>query len=786
MRAMNNRSDWKMAMNIRAPLVAAMLVQLIAVPTFAQDVPSSPAAPEAAAPVIGASVVQDIRVEGEERIEEDTVKSYMTVSVGDPIEPNKINDSLKALFATGLFADVKIEVEGTVLVVKVTENPIINRIAYEGNKKLTDVQLQQEIDLRPRVVYTRTRVQNAVQRIQQLYQRSGRFSATVEPKIIKLEQNRVDLVFEINEGESTGIRKVNFIGNDKISDSTLLGEIATRESRWYNFLASTDTYDPDRLNYDKELLRRYYQKQGYADFRVVSAVAELANDNKDFFVTFTVEEGEQYTFSEVKFDVALRDLKKEQVEEVIDAEAGDRFNAETIDDDIQKLTFEAGKLGYAFVEVEPKVEKNREKRTVALTYTIKEGPKIYVERIDIVGNVRTLDKVIRREFRLVEGDAFNSAKMQRSKDRLQRLNFFSKVEVTNENGTVDDRTIVKVVVEEQSTGELSFGAGYSTSDSILGEIALRERNFLGRGQEVGITLRLSGLSSEASLAFTEPYFLDRDLQAGFDIFRTSRDNTDLSGFEERRTGFSLRMAFPITEALRHQVRYTLRQDDIFNVNNGASVAIRDLQGKSTVSMVGQSIIWDHRDNVQLPNSGYILRADQDVAGLGGTVAFLRHGGKAEYYYPFAKQWVGSARANFGHITGLADEKVRLSDRFQIGGNQIRGFETAGIGPRDKITKDALGAEVYYAGTLELRFPSFLPEELGVSGRVFADAGTAYGINNVPAGVSLSDESGLRAALGFGFTWVSPFGPVNFDFAEAVVSQKEDEEEFFRFSFGTRF
>ncbi len=535
--------------------------------------------PAAAVPSMGGGVVADIRILGTQRIEPETVRSYLLIQPGEPWDAEKLDDSLKALFATGLFADVNLSRVGNTLVVKVVENPIINRIAFEGNRKLDDKELNAEIQERPRVVYTRTRVQNDVKRILDLYRRHGRFGATVEPKVIQLSENRVDLVFEINEGEYTGIRSINFVGNKAFSESKLRGVIATKESRWYRFLSTSDSYDPDRLTYDRELLRKFYLTEGYADFRVVSAVAELTPERDGFIITFTVDEGERYRFGKVGVNIKLKDLPASQVLPLLTVHSGDWYNAEEVENSISVLTDALGTRGYAFVEVKPEITRNRKDRTIDIVFNVQEGPRVYVERIDIVGNVRTLDKVIRREFQLVEGDAFNTEKMKRSKERIKNLGFFKKVEVTNGPGSAPDKTVVTVEVEEQSTGELSLGLGFSTTDGPLADINIRERNFLGRGQDLQVGTVVSFRSQQVQLSFTEPYFLDKNIAAGFDIFeiKTSPTTNFFTGvtppYQQFSYGGALRAGYQITDNLRQTLKYTGRSDTIENIQSDASLFI---------------------------------------------------------------------------------------------------------------------------------------------------------------------------------------------------------------------
>ncbi len=728
-------------------------------------------------------VISEVIVEGNQRIEAATITSYLAIGPGDRYNRGRINRSLKALFATGLFADVSFRLQGNALVVQVVENPIINRLAFEGNKRIKDELLQAEVQLRPRVVYTRTRVQNDVQRIVQIYRRSGRFAATVEPKVIQLEQNRVDLVFEIREGPLTHIRKINFVGNKRYSDSKLAGAIATTEWRWYTFFVDTDTYDPDRLTFDREMLRRYYLKNGYADMRVVSAVAELTRDRKDFFITFTVEEGEQYDFDKVDIVAKIKKLDTALLEDQILTEEGETYNAELVEKTIEQLTFEVGRLGYAFVDIRPRVKRDRKNRKIAITYEINEGPRVYVERINITGNVRTLDKVIRREFRLAEGDAFNAAKLRRSRQRVRKLGFFDTVDVSQEKGSAPDRTVINVNVQERSTGELTFGAGYSTTESLLGNISLRERNLLGKGQDLKIAVSISGRRQQFDLGFTEPYFLDREVSAGFDIFRTKTDFQDESRFDQAVTGFRLRAGFPLTEFLRTDVNYTLSNDSIENVPSDASIFVKSAQGEELTSSIGYTLTYDQRDDALEPSEGSLYQFGQDLAGLAGDVHYLQSRFTYGQYFPLTDDVVLSLLFKTGYIVGLGED-VRLNDRFYIGGGSFRGFAFRGIGPRDSSTSDALGGNFYYVGGPELTFPLGLPEEYGILGRVFSEVGSLT--VNDDDGPTVTDSAAIRASAGVGLSWRSPFGPIRIDLALPVLKEEEDKTESFRFSFGTRF
>jgi outer membrane protein insertion porin family len=755
---------------------------------------------------MGGGIVTDIRIEGAQRIEPETIRSYLLIQPGDAWDDELVDKSLKALFATGLFADVNLRRVGNTLVVRVVENPIINRIAFEGNNKISEKDLSAEIQLRPRVVYTRTRVQNDVNRILDLYRRHGRFGATVEPKVIQLSENRVDLVFEINEGEYTGVRSINFVGNHQYSDSKLRGLIQTKESRWYRFLTSDDSYDPDRLTYDRELLRRFYLTEGYADFRVVSAVAELTPDRDGFIITFTLDEGERYRFGKINVNITLKDLPPEEVLPLLTVHTGDWYDAEAVEKSISVLTDALGNRGYAFVEVKPNITRNREDHTVDITFDVQEGPQVYVERIDIVGNVRTLDKVIRREFQLVEGDAFNTTKMQRSQTRIKNLGFFKKAEVTNSAGSAPDKTVVTAEVEEQSTGELSLGLGFSTTDGPLIDINIRERNFLGRGQDLRIGTVVSFRSQQVDLSFTEPYFLDRNIAAGFDLFeiKTSPTENFFSGvtppYQQFSYGGALRTGYQLTDSLRQTLKYTARSDNITNIQANTSLFIALQAGQHTTSEIGQVLLYDRRDDRLDPTGGYFASVGNDFAGVGFGVDYVRNKVNAGYYYSVAPNWVLSLSAEAGYIFGWNGQQVLLQDRFFVGGDNLRGFQSAGIGPRDTTSGDALGGQKYYIGSVTLGVPLGLPKELGLSGRVFTDFGTLYHLE--PTTLTLTpaqsaaaggqtelvaqQSPAIRASVGFGVSWKSPVGPIRLDIAYPLRKESFDKTQFFRVSFGTRF
>lgn len=725
-----------------------------------------------------------IKIEGNERVENSTILSYLGISASSKLNQVDIDNSLKNLYATGFFSDVKLLKSGSTLVVRVVENPIVNKIAFEGNARIETADLEKEMELRTRSVYSQDKLQSDVKRILDIYHRSGRYNAVVEPKLITRDQNRVDLVYEISEGGAAHVEKISFIGNKIFSDSDLGKVIRSEESRWYKFFSDADKYDPDRMQFDQELLRRYYINEGFADFQVKSAHAELSPKKDVFYLTFVVEEGMKYKFGGVNVSSELKNGEKPDFGDIITSKAGKTYNASKVEETIDAMTKRLGDLGYAFVDIQPKLERDAGKKLVNLTYIIKPGPRVYVERINVTGNVRTLDEVIRREFRVSEGDAYNNSKLQRSEQRLNNLGFFEKIDIKNEQGSSPDKTVVNVDVKEKSTGEVTIGAGFSSTDGVLGDFGISEKNLLGRGQELKTHLTVAARRKQIELGFTEPYFLDREISAGFDIYRTKQDFLQQSSYNMDSKGVNLRSSYALQEKLQHSLNYTLRENNVTDVKSEASTYIKEQAGVNVNSSIGQSFTYDERNNKLDPSSGYYLRFSQEFAGLGGDSRYLKHDLKASYYYPITSKFKASVVGSSGYIFGIGGRDVRINDRFFVGGDDLRGFRNAGIGPRDTATKDALGGNAYYTGTAELKFPLGLPEELGVSGATFSDIGSLWKIDNSSTGVSGANS--IRVSVGAGILWTSPFGPIRIDFAHALVKQKVDLTENVRFSFGTRF
>jgi outer membrane protein insertion porin family len=758
--------------------------------------------------------VGEIRVAGNRRVEPETVRSYLQFSVGDQYDAGKVDRSLKALFSTGLFSDVRIDREGNAVVVTVVENPVIAQVAFEGNSEVDTQTLQNEVQLKPRAVFTRAKAQADVQRILDVYRRQGRFAASVEPKLIEIEQNRVNLVFEITEGNATKVKGVNFIGNRAFSNQQLRDIISTTQAGWFDFLKGTSVYDPDRLSLDRELLRQYYMKNGYADVRITTANAELDRDGSGFYITFAIDEGVPYNFGPVTLESSLAGVDTGKVRGDVLTVQGEVYNGAYIDKTVEKLTLAVAEQGYAFVRVKPKAVPDAASRTIGIVYTIEEGPRIYIERINVVGNTRTKDFVVRREFRLAEGDAYNPLLVDRAKQRLQGLGIFKSVEIKRRPGSASDRVVLDCEVVEQSTGELSFGAGYSTSEGVIGDISLTERNLLGNGQFLRLKLAGSFTRLQADLSFTEPRFLDTNIAAGFDIFAKALDETNTSGFKSTKYGGSLRMSYPLAENLWMTNYYTISRDQISSVIPEASLVIKEAcgyngttgecdRGVTWTSLLGTTVAWDTRNHPRNPTRGLYFQVGADFAGVGGDVDYIRLSGEGRGYYPISEKITLVGRVIAGGVEGWGGQDIRLQDLYFKGGETVRGFNRSGYGPRDASTTDALGGKYFWAATAEVRFPlPLIPDDLGISAALFADAGSLWGASDFAKTANgnaalaaqyrssvvnlVGDDGSVRSSAGGSILWNSPVGPLRVDLAKTITKDANDKEQFFRFGAQTKF
>ena len=735
---------------------------------------------------VSAAVLQRVSIEGTRRIENATVMNYLRLEPGDDVTDADLDAATKTLFATGLFSDVKVDMKAGVAHIRVEENPIVHTVYFEGNKALDDDILKTEVLLKSRMVYTQKKLQDDAARLIEVYKRNGRFGATVVPKIIPQEQNRVDIVFEIDEGEKTLVKKINITGNKAFSGDELRDKMMTKERAWYRFLSSTDTYDPDRLNYDQELLRRFYMQQGYVDFKVTSATAELTPDGSGFIITINVDEGNRYQFGEPDISISLPEYHgTDKLDKLIDFKAGAPFDISRVEKTVDAITDAIENEGYAFVEVTPDFQKDDANKTVAVTFKVSEGTKVFIDRIKITGNSRTLDKVIRREFRIKEGDAFNASRLRRSKQRVEDLDYFSRVDLQTHPTEDGSKADVVLDVAEKSTGAFSIGFGWSSYDGLMFETGIQERNVLGTGKIIGINAMISQKETQYAIGLTDPYFMDKNLLAGVDVFHTTRDNEDSSSYSYTTTGGTVRFGWDYTDRFRQSVRYTLRQDDVNDIDEDASIYIKEQRGKTIVSLIGQELVYDKRDSRINPTTGYYTSLGTDIAGLGGDSKFFRVNVTGIQYFPVAEEVVLSLRGDAGRIWGLGGEDVRINDRYFLGDVSLRGFEYGGVGARDRATDDALGGAWYATATAELVFPLGLPKELGIKGKLFTDAGWIGKPDNYDSRTMVYSGK-TRMAFGTAILWQSPMGMINLDFSYPIMKPKEDKTRVFRLNFGKGF
>jgi len=843
--------------------------------------------PAAAQPAESGTAATSIVVEGNRRVEADTIRSYFKVAPGERIDAAKIDSALKALYASGLFQDIRISQQGGRLIVTVVEAPVIDRLAFEGNNKIKDEQLQQEIQSKARGTLSRATVQADVQRIIEVYHRNGRFDVQVVPKIVERPNNRVDLIFEIKEGEKTGVKSIIFVGNHAYSDYRLKDVIKTSTSNLLSFLQTTDVYDPDRIEADRDLIRRFYLSHGYADVQVVSATGEYDPAQKGFTITFTIEEGPLYRFGAIDIQSNIRAVDTRSLQSVLRMHQGDIYNADAIEKTVEDLTIEITKHGYPFATVRPRGDRNVQTRTISVVFVVDEGVRAYIERINIRGNTRTRDYVIRREFDISEGDPYNRALIDRAERRIKNLNFFKTVKITNEPGSAPDRVVINVDVEEQSTGDFSVMGGYSTADGFMAQVSVAERNLLGTGRYARVSATAGQYIRGIDFNFVEPYFLDYRMSAGIDLFARETLASPYLSYGTSTYGTNLKFGIPLREDLSLQLRYsiyaqqiTLVSDlnDCNNINPNAvnsfptptalaaaatglgninlaypgylatnwqsnclyqntlpvyvaSLPIREelSYGTEIVSQPGYGLTFNTLDNNKHPTNGLLVNFGQDIAGLGGNTHYIRSAVDFRGYYEVVSDLVGILHLQGGDIYGLNkcpapsvgttsscvsnNGYVSVLDDFKMGPNLVRGFQPAGIGPRDLTVgsaDDALGGTMYWGASLEFQYPFyFLPKDAGFRGAVFVDSGSEWGYRGetqYPAtgeingtvqtstgaqfvcqcGMPYADSSAPRMSVGASVIWDSPFGPLRFDFAYPVLKQPYDRTQFFQFGGGARF
>jgi outer membrane protein insertion porin family len=751
--------------------------------------------------VAEAAVVNRIDVSGNSRVDAATVRGNITIQPGQDFSNFDIDESVRRLFATGLFSDVTISQGGGALIVTVAENQIVNQVVFNGNRRIRDRQLETIVQTKPLGPFNQASIEADIQSIQDAYAAVGRSDATVTTTTVPLEDGRVNIAFEINEGDRTRISSINFVGNQAFGNGRLREVISTKRSNFLSFLTRRDVYDQDKLRADEELLRRFYYNRGYADFQIVSSFAELDESTNEYTVTITVEEGERYTFGDVNILSSVPDVDTEALNRLVESRSGATYSAEKVEDTIVALSENVATAGFPFAQITPRGDRDFANRTISVTYLIDQGPRAYVERIEIRGNTRTRDYVIRREFDLSEGDAFNQSLVRRARERLERLGYFSAVNISTAPGSQPDRIVIIVDVQDQPTGEFAIGAGYSTGSdggaTIEGSIT--ERNFLGRGQFIRVAAGGGEDSRSYNITFTEPYFLGYRLAAGFDVFRTEDQRADNYDFEQQ--GVTLRVAAPITQNLTFGVNYNFVESEYFQKDEDGRIfelsnAYREAVALSPwiKSSVSTTLTYNTLDDRQLPREGFYAQAGVEFAGLGGDAEFVKFTGRANYFHLLSESAdiVGSLSAGAGHMIGTGDD-TRVFDQFFIGGETIRGFESRGIGPRSEAlsdgSRDSLGGTTYFNVSAEASMPMpIVPRDFGLRVAAFADAGTLYGseLSDAVQVGGIGFDQSWRASVGASLIWASPFGPLRLDYAIPVAKEDFDEVQEFRFGASTRF
>ena len=759
-----------------------------------------------------AAVVRNIDVRGSGGINAATVRSQIGIAPGQNVSGADIDEAVKRLFATGFYSDVRINLSGSTLVVHVAEHQIVNQVLFQGNKKIKDAQLANTVQSKPRSAFSGAQLESDVQSVKDAYSAIGRDDATVRTQVVDLGNNRVNVVFEINEGGRTKIASVNFNGNNAYSDRRLSQVVSTKASSYLSFLFRDDIYSDDRLRADEEALRRFYFNRGYADFQVISATADLNEGTNEYTINITVDEGERYRFGNVSVESSIAEIDPNSLNSVVETRTGAWYSAKDVEDTIIALTETVAGRGYAFAQVMPRGDRNFENHTIDVVYTIDQGARAYVERIEIRGNDRTRDYVIRREFDISEGDAFNQVLIQRAKRRLEALDYFQKVDIATAPGSEPDQVVLVVDVIEKSTGEFAIGAGYSTGGETSGPTAegsITERNFLGRGQFIRVSAGGGENSQDFMFSFTEPYFLGNRISAGFDIFRTTREYTY---YDSEQTGGTVRFGLPITESISTQLAYTYSREEysytddcdvnddglpdaacVPNLSQAVIEAINDTQDSPWVkSAVSATVVYDTIDDKKNPREGLYGTFTTEYAGLGGDADYVKLTARGLAYKTLNEEMdiVGLVALGAGHIVSNGDDGLRIFDHFKSSNRIIRGFDYNGIGPYDASVSNPeenhLGGTTYLNASVEAQFPlPLIPEGLGLRGAVFADAATVYG--SEVSGIAVQgDDMKWRASVGVGLMWASPFGPLRVDYAIPVAKEEHDDVQEFSFGVSTKF
>ena len=731
-------------------------------------------------------VIKEINIIGNQRVDSETVRAIISISEGGSFNSETIELTLSELYNTGFFKNVSITENNGVFEINLDENATINKIAFEGNKRFSDEILSEIIEIREREVFSRQVVSNATDKIKELYKSEGRYGAKVNPRYVKLNDNRVNLVFEISDGPLYTVKSISFIGNNVFSDRTLKNIISTKQSAWWRFITSSDNYNEERLKIDASLLREFYFTRGYIKFQILRKQGDLLPDGSGFSVVFVINEGERHRVSSIQLKTSFSNLSVDDLRDDIPINDGDWYNVKRLEKGIKNINKKISSFGFAFSQINPNFQINEVEKSIDIILNIDEGNKNYIELIEITGNIRTLDRVIRREIELVEGDPFNSLKIQQSERNIRNLGFFKKVSVKTLPGSKENQAILNIDVEEQATGDISLGLAYSTFDELSTTFGISEKNFLGKGQRAKFGFSLSDNRRNFSLGLTQPYFLDRNLIGSFDLFNDSYTNSE-SNQRVNSYGFSAGAGFTSANNFYHKYTYSLQSVETMTLDD-SNVKI-DSDGGKVLSSLGYSFSKDNRDNRFNPTSGYYYKLSEEFAGIGGDVNYLRSilSGSYHYKYDYTDIVLG-AKAEIGNIEGL-DQNVSKSSRFFIGGRKIRGFESSGIGPREgnSSSSSAVGGNNYYSGRFSMRSGIGMPRETGIKWTLFSDYGSLWGVDDTASNYDVTtDTKSLRLTFGYGFLWETPIGPLSFTWADALKKESFDQLRKFEFRIGSSF
>jgi len=739
-----------------------------------------------------AEKVKNIEVSGNNRIERETIINYLSLKKGDEYSSEKENTSIKELYSTHLFDDISLRFSNGLLSVHVTEMPLVVKVEINGNSRVKSSTINREILSHQGTSLNNAYIKLDVEKIKDIYRKAGRFAVSVNAKVEKLENNRSKIIFDIIEGPKTGVRYINFVGNTNYKDSELRSIILTKQSAWFRFMDTSDTYDPDRVEYDKHLLKRFYASLGYADFRVISGIAELSPTRENFTLTYTIEEGEKYKFGSVDLSSMIKEIDAEQFRDLITVKEGANYNAIELENICEKINDKLADLGYTGAVINPEEEKNRDSKQVNVKFVIEKGSKTYIDKINISGNLKTRDNVIRRQLKINEGDLFNRTTINKGEQNIKNLDYFETLKVESvASAKGNNKADVNITVEEKSTSSISFEVGYNSSEGPVGKLNFVERNLVGTGKYLVAGVEKYRKKVSYHIGVTDPYFMDRDLLVGSTFFNNeSKVGSEDLPYAQRTYGLQTRAGYEVATDLRHDIAYTIKEDKLSGGSkNVASIFVREQYGKFVTSSISNSLTYDKTDSVVVPKNGYVVSVTETDAGLGGDTKYMKHEADFKIFKSFYNNdFTIKLSGDVGMIHGYGGKKVRMSDRMNLGGFSLRGFDDAGIGPRDKTTGEALGGQKWYTATLELLFPVGLPKEFNVQGSVFTDVGSLWDVDKSPNynKDSINTSTAPRMSIGVGVVWITRFAPIRLDYAIPIKKTKFDETKRFSFRFSTSF